>query len=450
MGTLTTMILTFLVSLILIDILPNYLIVMSITYIIVVFVGLYKIIKSNNEIISPFIIYILGFTLFLGGGLVSNAIVFSEAKDVFTFNFGHEYTLEKPSQIRLYSLIILTLICSFSGYYYAHRKVPKNQTAYCPPSVTHRGLKRIEWITIILLIILLLNVINDIRNVSSFGYMTLYRDVTANRTRGILIIQYLADILVAIMYAINYNKQTVSKRYKISLVLFFTTGLISILTGGRSRFVAILMTLLFIKFEKRALSAKTFFSFATLLLLFFPATNYLVQATRFTESTGSLTTTIARSLSTQGFSLMLFDLSTHVPIDEYPVHAITKILIPGWQLIAPVIDPGVKPYELALDAFLVHRISPNLYYESFGYGWCVLSDFFILSGGLIVFFLAFNFLFGYLLGIIEKKSNQSGLYRALAFLMTLFLFTLPRNSITPMLTAIILFLITYKTIIRTR
>lgn len=421
----------------------NLWIIMSLSYTVILMIGLWFTMRiSSKSIISVFTIYIFGFTFFLGGRFLAYPLM-GNYNSLFTFDFGIWYSLDNDQQISLFTVICLSLITTFCGYYLSilkksHRKFSNNSHYELNKNFSHL----FYWITLALAFFDLITTIGQIRQVQSYGYMSLYRDASIDSARTFLLVRTILDIAVCFLISsASHNEPGLKRLYHIILVIYVTSGLIGILTGGRGGFITMLFFVLWLNRNALQFNLKNILLFIFGIVGLVLLTNFLTVSTRFTSNQGGLIDTIGSTLRTQGISLMVFDLSTKVDPLDYPIHAKMKVLIPGWQIIAPIIDSSVKPYELSLDSFLIHKMSPETYYAGFGYGWSVLSDFYIFSFGYYSLFLIFNLLWGYFMGSIERRSNSSTLYKGLNALLALNVFVLPRGSFSVITASVALYLV---------
>ena len=89
------------------------------------------------------------------------------------------------------------------------------------------------------------------------------------------------------------------------------------------------------------------------------------------------------------------------------------------------------------------KFSPTEYAMGYGFGWSVLSDFYVISLGSKVVFYLLNFGLGRFLFRIEDGASKSLFREGLFVVVSLSLFTLPRSSYTEMVMSMIIYSIVY-------
>lgn len=447
MTTSTIPILTMAISLtlsyIVIGLRPGMQWIMAVQFFVILLIGLIAIYKKREgKISSPFLVYLVGFSFFIGGRFLGAFLSGTFSDDIFTFDFGYWYHLSQNDQLRLFIIVCLSLIATFWGYLSSkHRSITFPKVSQ--KQQLSKRIKFFEIVTIFLGLFYLSQIILSVQRVSALGYMTLYLDVTTGQARSELLIRTLFESSVAITYALHRQTGKLSKLSYVIFVLFLLSNLLSILTGGRSHFITVILVTLMIVYRNRRFTPKTVVFVCLGVLGLVTLTNYLTTATRFSTVGTSPLNGLVATLNGQGFTLMLFDLSTKIDPLDYPINAIIRLFIPGWQIIVSFFDPSLKQEDLYLSQFLMKKYSPDEYAMGYGYGWSVLSDFYVISFGSKIVFFLLNFGLGRFLFRIEDGASKSLFREGLFVVVSLSLFTLTRSSYTELVMSMLIYCIVY-------
>lgn len=440
---ITIMVISLLFSFIIIDLSTDMRWIMAVQFFTILMIGLVAVYrKRQGKISTPLLLYLVGFSLFLGGRFIGALLGGTFSDDAFTFDFGYYYRLTKSGQLRLFAVVCLSLIATFWGYLSASQSGSRVYVR----SQDHERSRRIKYfeiLTIMLGLIYLWQTILSIRRVSALGYMSLYLDVTTEQVRSGLLVKALFESMVAITYGLTRRTGKLSKLTYVIFLLFVLSNLLSILTGGRGHFITAILVTLMVIYRSRRFTPKAVAFICLGALGLVTLTNYLTSITRFSTIGSSPLDGLVATLNGQGFTLMLFDLSTKVEPLDYPINAIIRLFFPGWQIIASFFDPSLKQEDLYLSQFLMKKFSPTEYAMGYGFGWSVLSDFYVISLGSKVVFYLLNFGLGRFLFRIEDGASKSLFREGLFVVVSLSLFTLPRSSYTEMVMSMIIYSIVY-------
>lgn len=440
---ISIMVISLLLSYIIIGIGPGMEWIMAVQFFAILFIGLVAVYKKRQgKISTPLLLYLVGFSLFIGGRFIGALLGGSFSEDAFTFDFGYYYRLLPSGQLKLFTFVCLALIATFWGYLSAGRKGTKFPYMSQKQKLS-RNIQLFEVLTIILGVIYLWQTILSVQRVSALGYMTLYLDVTTYQARSELLVRALFESMVAITYGLHRQTGKLSKLTYAIFFLFVLSNLLSILTGARGHFITVILVTLMVLYRNRRFTPKTVVFICLGALGLVTLTNYLTTATRFSTVSSSPLEGLVATLNGQGFTLMLFDLSTKVEPLDYPINAIIRLFIPGWQMVASFFDPSLKQEDLYLSSFLMKKFSPNEYAMGYGYGWSVLSDFYVISLGSKVVFLLLNFGLGRFLFKIEDGASKSLFREGLFVVVSLSLFTLSRSSYTEMVMSMLVYCAVY-------
>lgn len=440
---ISIMIISLLFSYMIIGLSPGMEWIMAVQFFAILLIGLVAVYKKRKgKISTPFLVYLVGFSLFIGGRFIGALLGGSFTDSVFTFDFGYCYHLSQNDQLKLFIIVCLSLIATFWGYLSAGRKDTKFPYTSQRQKLS-RNIRFFEVLTVILGVLYLWQTISSIQRVSALGYMTLYLDVTTYQARSELLVRALFESMVAITYGLHRQTGKLSKLTYAIFLLFILSNLLSILTGARGRFITVVLVTLMVLYRNRRFTPKTVVFICLGAFGLVTLTNYLTSITRFSTVGSSPLDGLVATLNGQGFTLMLFDLSTKVKPLDYPINAIIRLFIPGWQIVASFFDSSLKQEDLYLSQFLMNKFSPNEYAMGYGFGWSVLSDFYVIALGSKVVFLLLNFGLGRFLFRIEDGASKSLFGEGLFVVVSLSLFTLSRSSYTEMVMSMLVYCAVY-------
>lgn len=440
---ISIMIIALLFSYMIIGLGPGMEWIMAVQFFAILLIGLVAVYKKRQgKISTPFLLYLVGFSLFIGGRFVGALLGGSFSEDAFTFDFGYYYCLLPSGQLKLFTFVCLALIATFWGYLSAGQRGSKFNKRSRDQEFS-KPTKFFEILTIILGVIYLWQTILLVQKVYALGYMTLYLDVTTSQARSELLVRALFESMVAITYGLHRQTGKLSNLTYAIFLLFILSNLLSILTGARGRFITVVLVTLMVLYRNRRFTPKTVVFICLGALVLVTLTNYLTSITRFSTVGSSPLDGLVATLNGQGFTLMLFDLSTKVEPLDYPINAIIRLFIPGWQIVASFFDSSLKQEDLYLSQFLMNKFSPTEYAMGYGFGWSVLSDFYVIAFGSKVVFLLLNFGLGRFLFRIEDGASKSLFGEGLFVVVSLSLFTLSRSSYTEMVMSMLVYCAVY-------
>lgn len=414
--------------------------ILSLAFIINVFIAFFVLYKNSpdNYILKLSLIYLMGFSLFIGGRFFSNLF---GASDIYCFDFGYYYCLNSVEKIKSIFLINFSLIFFVIGFLY------KRKTNYYEKNIEYINNKVVFLIIIISLICGFFTLYSKIQAISltlSSGYMALYEgqdEVYA--TPFSLLVSTLFTATLALIYSLRNNIKTTY--YFLLISLFILIQLLGVLTGARAGFlVGIIILIWLVLGDKKFNIKKLLYLLPLFMILIF--TNYIssLSGARITESNGSFYERIIIEIFySQGISMMVFNLG--VLEGEYPFIAYLKTIFPGIQVLFSFFS-NFNNYDLSFSQSLTYKLAPQVYYNDMGWGWSLLGDFYAFSFGFVGLFLFYNLLWGKLIYTISLHSNDSIYYRGLFFCFFVNIFSISRTSISYLIFLIFIYTLLYFSI----
>lgn len=125
-------------------------------------------------------------------------------------------------------------------------------------------------------------------------------------------------------------------------------------------------------------------------------------------------------------------------MDEVPFLGYIKTIIPGVQVFFTSFGITER-YMFDWGSNLAYRLDKGLYQSGFGLGWSIFADFYLLAFGFLPVYLVLIFFWGRILNILDTQRTQ--FVQALSFIFAFYVFALPRNSISPLLFTILIYII---------
>lgn len=385
-------------------------------------------------------VYLLGFSLFIGGRFFAN--IFG-AEKTYCFDFGYFYCLNHIEVIFSSLLINSSLIFYNLGFIFSRKIALKdeNQQGYINSLIFY----------LILLIGLfcglytLIGTINSIYKAIAFGYLSLYSGQVEEYSSPLtLLIMILFNAIVALSY--TFRERLGGKIFYLLFSIFIINLLISVLAGSRANFVSAILILMWFILGKNKIKISRVFSIGFLVCAVF-LTNMIASfsgARSASAQDSSLYNKIIEDIFyNQGITMMVFNMG--VQEEHYPVLAYIKTIIPGSQIIYSWFFK-VYQYDLSFSQYLMYKLSPSLFYQGYGLAWSLLGDFYAFSFGFIGLFFIYNFLWGRVIFKVSSLFVQDEFYKGLYFCFLISIFILSRFSISSFLVLLVFYLILFKMI----
>ena len=397
--------------------------------------------KTNLVNLSTF--FLIGFGLLILGRFIGY-VVYPEKYDfyeLFCFDFFFSYCLTNIESINIIFFFNLSLLVFCLGYVFS---VSQNVGNNKSPKIIDKKISKSSIklflipISYLLLIILFYNLLNTIKLALSGGYMALYASqAEAYQTPFTLIINSTLIAILAILFTNTSQKKPIS-HFKIVFYLLILLGLISILSGSRNGFIGALFVLLWHLFYDKKVS-KLYYSVVIFFgLIVIASTNYLsdLLEVRGAGVESNMRASISDAFYSQGGTFLI--VNEALKIDNPPLLGYLKTLLPGIQILFTSFGVTER-YKFDWSSNLAYKLDKILYQEGFGLGWSVFADLYFLAFGILPLYLIMLFFWGKWLNILDSKQSQ--FIKAASFIFVFYVFALPRNSISPVLFTLLIYLI---------
>lgn len=412
--------------------------ILSLSIVVSIFIFLSGAYFKKESIFRLKYIYVFGFSLFICGRFF--AYLIDPSINIFLFDFGLFYEYDSSSyleKIRLYNFIFLAFL-----FYVAGLSVEKK----CKPVLVKNNNKGVHkkrfllffMVAILLFIFLLKNNFESVLKSISDGYLSLYESQGRNtyETPINLIINAMVVSLMAIFYIIR----TKNNKFKLLFLCFITIQLMTIFTGARGGFVSSFFMILWFFFKDRPVTFRMIFLLVIFILSLIFLVNFLLYFTSRSAEEGNIIEIVASNLSNQGVSLMVFDLSTK--IDSYPMLGLIKTFIPGSHLLFNFFVSDLAIHEVSFPHYITFISAPTLYYQGYGYGWSLLSDFYVFSFSMLPIFLLFNFIWGRVISTLDNNVSNSYL-EGMTLIFITHIFMISRSSISTLIAGVLIYSLIY-------
>ncbi|EGC71328.1 hypothetical protein HMPREF9417_2005, partial [Haemophilus parainfluenzae ATCC 33392] len=360
-------------------------------------------ILNGDRIFSLKYIYIYGFVLFIGGRFI--AYLLNKNIDVFKFDFGLVYELD-ASVDKFY---LFTLVYGSIFFFIFANVINRNNFIDLGVRLFLLNKSLIYIFTLFLCCFVLKDNLANIFRSLSEGYLSLYSAQSEQYSTPLsLIVSAVLISMIGLLYIENSHQM----RFKVIIIFFIFVQLLTIITGSRGGFVSVILLSGWLFLREKRFSLKSVFlltMFAIFLVIF---VNMLLSFSSRSSEEGSILEIITNNLNNQGISLMVFDLSTRT--QDYPFPAFLKTIIPGSQLFFHYFIGDVQVYDVSFPHYLTFISAPDLYDQGYGFGWALLSDFYVFSFSNLALFFILNFLWGRLIYNLDNYDRKS-YYKGLSF-----------------------------------
>lgn len=389
--------------------------------------------KINLINLSTF--FLLGFGILIYGRLIAHIINPSVYTLDSVFCLGFFLNTCLTLKEATYSLLFfnLSLIGLSSGYILNSRK----QWNIDLPSVSKFKLVILTTIAYTLTIVRVNLTYSNIQLTLNSGYNVLYEgQAEPYESPYTLAMNSLLIAILAILYVQKERYKFININFRILLFVYLLLNLSGIMTGSRASFIAAIVILLWYKFNTKKIPKLVYPFFLVLAFLTISVTNYLASlsgARKFSESS-SLSSSFSDMLFSQGVTYMVVDAA--IKLQDPPFLGYLKTLLPGIQALFPLFGIDYR-YQFDWGSYLAYVNNPSLYNAGFGLGWSIWADFYLLSFGFLPIYLLLTFYWGRYLNNLDTTSTP--LNQSLAFLLLFTIFSLSRNSISPLIFTMILY-----------
>ncbi|NNH00066.1 O-antigen polymerase [Acinetobacter sp. ANC 5414] len=385
--------------------------------------------ESLKKIFSLQSLFLLGYGLFILGRFVAQ--IFYNIPSIYCMDFIFDYCLSSDQILNLNLILYLTLL-SFSLPFLFNSE--KKSKLSLDVFYSINKIKMLIAVQFFLLVYYSYNSYKAIELASSSGYMALFYGQAEVYETPIAILVF-SMIIVIFSILLNNDSSANKLLIKIMFYYFLILMLVGILSGSRASFLTALFMLgyyLYKDVKFGFLKNLLILSLCILIIYFINILAAFSGARPYDNN--EIFLQISDTLFGQGITLMVFDASMHV--DQYPLLAYLKTILPGIQIFYSLFDIDHR-YLFDFSSYLVYVNNKNMYFEGYGLGWSLLSDFYIFSFGFIPLYLLFIYFFSYFLKNIQQVGGSW--INGLLFLFASQMFIISRSSISLIILMLILY-----------
>lgn len=410
-----------------------------VSYVISFFIVNYK--KESYLNLSNF--FLIGFGLLILGRFIAYLIYPSRymSNEILCFDFFFSYCLANIELINLLLFYHITILFFCFGYVKSVKvkAYTSNASSLFNKKISNKKIKLFLLpVSYFCLLVLFYQSINTINLALNSGYMALYANqAEIYQTPFTLIANTTLIAMLAIIFK-SKNDKIVNLNFKIIFYSLIFLGLISILSGSRNGFIGALFVLLWYFFYDKKIPKLYYGLIALLGVVVMASTNYIanISGVRGAGVESNLQSNIAEAFFAQGGTFFL--LNEVFKMDDAPFLGYIKIIIPGIQMVFPMFGISER-YMFDWGSSLAYKLDKGLYQSGFGLGWSIFADFYLLAFSFIPFYLILMFFWGKFLNLLDTQRTQ--IFQALSFILAFYVFALPRNSISPLLFTILIYII---------
>lgn len=392
--------------------------------------------KKNLVNLSTF--FLLGFGTLIYGRLLAYILMPSiyTIDKIFCLNFFIDTCLSNKEIGHSLMFFSVSLIALCTAY------LSKVKQAW-NISIPSTSKLKLKFLILILYILTLLKVkllYSTLLTAITSGYNAIYEfQSEAYESPYSLAVNSLIIAILAVLYSQKERHIFINKHFKLILSIYILASLSGILSGSRASFITGIIIFLWYNLNSKKLPKTLYPLLASLSLLVLSTTNYLASlsgARKFAQD-NSLWLSLAKTLFGQGTTFMVADAATK--LQDPPILGYIKTLLPGIQILFPMF--GVKyRHQFDWGSYLAYSNDPALYNAGFGLGWSVWADFYLLSFSFIPLYVLCVFLWGKYLNTLDTSNTP--FVKNLGFILVFFIFSLSRNSLSPLIFTMLIYLIT--------
>lgn len=398
----------------------------SFLYIAVLLLSIISIWFYSHNKIGIFIMFMLSFSVFIGGRFIANVLGYEG--DVFSPTSFYDYSVGYLRKRDLFLYVIAFVVFSTLGYCLYICRMIKPMIVLSSSAIFSLKIRRVSSLLFPLFCILILkHAYSTLVVALSGGYLSLFMDQVEEYSPG----GKFMDVIIYFFLSISivFGDVSLKKKY---LVLFFVNSLVDLFIGTRTAMASLFLFLIWIyslehKVNIKKLIVYSFLSLIILLYLF----SYSIRVEEFDLSSYSFTDvfdTVVFFFYQNGVSLMVFDASRL--IDSYPAIAYFQTFIPGATWFWGLFGNSMLPQDISFSYHLCHELNPSLFNEGFGLGWTVLSDLYLLScQGNPILFVILSLLVGVMLALLDNLSAKYSFYLFISVFIFMKCMILPRSSL---------------------
>ena len=382
-------------SICLINWLPNKDQLYSLVFICYYIISIIFIWYGSNKHITPFIIFILTFGLFIGGRFFASLFGYDEP--IFELNFFAQYNLHQDGKIHLMKYITGFLMFSCIGYlisYIYYKDSPARTTAM---DISLENINKVlTYCFFIISPFLIYNKISLLIETLAGGYLSLYMGQTEEYASTALV-----NTIFLVLFGLTFSYGS-KKNKRLYLLMYCINVLFSIAMGSRGGLGAFMLFILWMYSQKKYISLKKIILSCVIggvgLVIISSFSIRMIDKDILSATPIDVT---YEFLYGQGVTLMVFDISQS--IKSYPILPYFQSLLPGIAVISSLITGNIyHAYDVNFSTYLCYQTNPVLFYNGNGLGWSLLSDLYLYGFRSFVGFCILAFGFGNALGFLEK------------------------------------------------
>lgn len=394
------------------------------------------IVNNNNynyNLINMQTVFLAGFGVFILGRFFGVLLNPDLTKYLYCIDFVFNYCANHYDTLYLNFIINIILIFFSLSFCVVKEPVFKSE------NLKLRNIGLFYFISFFFIILNFYFSVESIYKALSFGYMALYASqAEAYQSPYAVLVSSIASASLAFLYSI---KNRVSKKFLITMiVLYIIPLLLSILTGSRSGFIAGLILFLWFFCKNKKINFRKIIIFAPLVFLLIFSLDKIASLSGAREFSSANDISFIENISnvffSQGISLMVFN--TSINIENYPLLGFLKTIFPGVQFFYGFFGID-KRYEFDWSSYMTYKENRVAYYDGYGLGWSIFSDFYILSFGFIPLFCLLIYFFGKFMVFIQSKNTIFN--RGIIFISMIYFFAISRGSISPYIFTIIIYIV---------
>ena len=386
--------------------------------------------KITKKRITLFFLFFLTYGLFIGGSFW--AVIMGYDVDPFSLNYYYEYVASDERRIDIMFYILGFLFFSLFGYKCAYCRLIRSNNLFVLSNNTEMQIANIlQFLFPVIAVVVVVETLSQFLSVLKNGYLALYVSRQNESYSGTSLWITLLPVLFGLAMTYGYKKEK-----KGFMLLYLFQAIFRIVMGTRALFGALLLFFLWIYSKKRNISLKKVFilclCFSLVLIFVF---SFSIRAGEELGFNISIKDVLLGFIHTQGVSLMVFDALRLV--ENYPTLAYFQTIFPGCSFLYSLFfNKELHFQDICFDGYMCYILNPWMLAEGHGMGWTLMSDLYLFSGRVWLFYLFLSFLFGFVVAKLESLAENSPFFLFIEYVIVFKFLLLPRaglNSVLPLL-----------------
>lgn len=406
----------------------------SVGYVVLSIVSFRAVWYSNNAKINLFFLYLVAFSLFIGGRFWVG--VFDHDLDIFqpTYFFVYNVTPKNVSELMtwVYSFLYFVTI----GYVMSRRRCCVIKEVIDRKMDSKKCVSFAKIVFPLILICILIQGMNEIYYAFTYGYGVSLVDVTEKEYNKSFITVINSVVGVMMLAFTNVYAKSEYPKY---LKMYILYGILVLIGGSRFAFASILLICIWLYSKEKNIGISK--------ILIYVIAGVIVLLVIFSLSARGaglegfiIFDALEVFLYSTGISLMIFHASTLV--HGYPWIAYIQTFIPGSTfLYSKLSDQKLHMQDLTFQGHMCYDLNPKLYADGNGLGWSSLSDLYLYSGASILVFCILALGFGLFFAFLENKADVNLKYRFVLISISQGVLMMPRGTSSPLFVGVIYSLI---------